>query len=81
MSCANDDEEANVSPATTARIVANATDAMKASMSVPPSSPKTRVPISRASCGAAVLPALFCSRIASLPTSAAAPKPSAIVIR
>jgi hypothetical protein len=40
MSCANDDDDASVRPATTARIVAKATAAMSASMIVPPVLPK-----------------------------------------
>src|ERR671915_1616162 len=38
-SCANDDEEARVSPATTARMVANATAAMTARKMEPPHDP------------------------------------------
>ena len=81
MSCANELDDARVSPATTARIVANATAAMTASSTVPPVSPKKSWPIASASCGAAVLPAGFCALMASGPTSAAAPKPRQIVIR
>ena len=53
------DDEASVRPATTARIVANATAAITASRIVPPASPKMPPPTFSASCGAAVLPALF----------------------
>ena len=81
MSCANELDDASVRPATTARIVANATAAMTARMIVPPVSPKKIRPISCASCGAAVLPLGLCALMAAGPTSAAAPKPSAMVIR
>ena len=81
MSWANELDEASVSPATTARIVAKATAAMIASMIVPPVSPKKSSPIACASCGAAVLPLGLCALIASGPTRAAAPKPRPMVIR
>ena len=63
----------SVSPATTARIVANATAAMN---------PRNgRPPRSSARSGAAMLPPLSTARIASGPTSTMAPKPSTKVIR
>src|SRR6478609_2384627 len=78
-SCAKDDDEARVSPATTARIVAKATAAITANITAP--SPVPTPPNASASCGAAVLPPGLCAEIAFDPTSAAAPKPSASVIR
>src|SRR6478672_11945727 len=78
-SCANDDEAASVRPATTARMVAKATAAITASMTAP--SPVPTPPSASASCGAAVLPPGLCADIALDPTSAAAPKPRASVIR
>ena len=80
MSCATEDDDASVSPATTARIVANATEAMNARKKAPPVVPAPP-PSSSASCGAAVLPPGLAARIALVPTSAAAPKPSARVSR
>ena len=62
-------------PATTARMVANATAAITASRIVPPTSPKTTADalgeLRRGGVAAALTPG-----VASLPTSAAAPKPS-----
>ena len=81
MSWAKLTDDASVSPATTARMVAKATAAMMASMTVPPSGPKKSDPIASASCRAAVLPLGLCSRMASGPTRAAAPKPRQMVIR
>ncbi len=79
-SWANDEEEVRVSPATTARMVANATAAMKASIREPPvvPAPPPRCSASRV---AAVLPDGSFSLIVAVPTSAAAPKPSTRVIR
>ena len=56
-----------VSPATTARMVAKATAAMKPRKPVPPTA--------AARSGAAMLPPLSTARIASWPTSTMAPKP------
>ena len=63
----------SVSPATTARIVAKATAAMKPRNGVPPRY--------SASKGAAMLPPLSTALIASGPTSTIAPKPSTNVSR
>jgi hypothetical protein len=65
MSCEKDAEAVIVSPATTARIVANATPAMTASSTVPPSS--------KASSGAAEFTPPGELSIASGPTRTAAP--------
>jgi hypothetical protein len=65
MSCANDVAAVMVSPATTARIVANATAEMTPSSTTPPSS--------KASNGAAEFCAPGDARILSGPTRAAAP--------
>lgn len=67
-------------PATTARMVANATAATTANRTVPPveCAPPPR---SRASSGTAVFPAALDARTAFGPTRAAAPNPSTIVIR
>ena len=81
MSCAKDALLASVRPATTARIVAKATAAMTARTMVPPTEPKKSSPIVCASCRAAVLPLALSFLIAAGPTSAAAPKPSAMVMR
>ncbi len=62
-----------VRPATTARMVANATAAMKPSSRVPP--------ISKASSGAAEFTPPGAARMVSRPTKAAAPKPSTRVNR
>lgn len=67
-------------PATTARIVAKATAATTAKRTVPPVDPAPP-PRSRASSGTAVFPAALDARTSSVPTRAAAPKPSTIVIR
>src|SRR5690348_347322 len=81
-SCATLDEEARVSPATTARMVANATDAITASRTAPPlAPPKYFSPSAFASNGAAVLPPGSFLAMLALPTMAAAPKPSARVSR
>lgn len=79
-SCAKDEEEARVRPATTARMVAKATAEITASRMAPPveSGPP---PTAWASSGAAVLPALLDLMISARSSSAAAPKPRAIVIR
>ncbi len=79
MSCAKDDDEARVSPATTARMVANATAEMVASRIAPQA--ESTPPMCRASSGAAVLPDGLDAMISSCEMSAAAPKPSAMVIR
>ena len=63
----------SVSPATTARIVANATAAMNPRNGCPPRY--------SARSGAAMLPPLSTARIASGPTNTIAPKPSTNVIR
>ena len=60
--------------------VANATEAMNARKIAPPVLPAPP-PSSSASCGAAVLPPGLAALITFEPTSAAAPKPSASVIR
>lgn len=73
--------DARVRPATTAMIVAKATAAMKASMTVPPVAPNRSVPRFFAMCRAAVLPDGSCALISLAPTSAAAPKPNAMIIR
>lgn len=67
-------------PATTARIVAKATAPTTAKSTVPPVVPAPPPRIS-ASSGTAVLPAALEVRTVSEPTTAAAPKPSTIVIR
>jgi hypothetical protein len=67
-------------PATTARIVANATAATTANSIVPPADPAPP-PRSSASSGTAVLPAAFEACTSSGPTTATAPNPSTIVIR
>ena len=67
-----------VSPATTARMVAKATAAMKARNRSPPKLPSPP-PICWASSGPAMLPALSALVIASWPTSAAAPNPRKVV--
>jgi hypothetical protein len=64
-SCANEADAVIVRPATTARIVANATPAMMPRNTVPPSS--------KASSGAAALTAPGAPRIRSGPTRAPAP--------
>ena len=73
MSCANDAAAVMVSPATTARIVANATAEMTPSRTTPPSS--------KASSGAAEFALPGAARMRSGPTSAAAPYPSTRVNR
>ncbi len=65
MSCANDAAAVIVRPATTARIVANATAAMMPSRISPPSA--------NASNGAAEFTPPGAARIVSAPTSAPAP--------
>jgi hypothetical protein len=72
-SCANDADAVSVSPATTARIVANATAATTPSSTVPP--------ISNASSGAAEFSLPVEDRIRSEPTSADAPYPITRVAR
>ena len=72
-SCESAAAPESVSPATTARMVANATAAMKPRSAVPPST--------SASSGAAMLPPLSTATIASRPTSTIAPKPSTKVSR
>ena len=67
-----------VSPATTARMVAKATAAMKARNRSPPMLPSPP-PTVWASSGPAMLPAASASLIRSAPTSAAAPKPRKVV--
>ena len=64
---------ASVRPATTARIVANATAAMKPRNAVPPSS--------SAASGAAMLPPASTAAMSSRPTSADAPNPTIGMIR
>jgi hypothetical protein len=64
MSCANDDDEARVRPATTARIVAKATAEIVASRIAPQA--ESTPPRCRASSGAAVLPAGLDATISSL---------------
>src|SRR5262245_25956056 len=81
-SCATLDDDASVRPATTARIVANATAAMTARKMTPPSSPpKYLSPSTWANWGAAVLPLALAVLTALVVTRAAAPKPSARVNR
>ena len=72
-SCDRADAPARARPATTARIVANATAAMKPRNGVPP--------MNSASSGAAMLPPLSTALIASGPTSTIAPNPSTNVSR
>lgn len=79
MSCANEEDEARVRPATTARIVAKATAEIVARRIAPHD--ESTPPRWRASSGAAVLPAGLEAMISSGLMRAAAPKPSAIVIR
>lgn len=79
-SCAKDEDEARVRPATTARMVAKATAEMTASRMAPPVDPAPP-PIASARSGAAVLPALLEAVIVPGLIRAAAPKPSAMVIR
>ena len=73
MSCESALAPASVSPATTARIVANATAAMNPRNGVPPSSSATS--------GAAMLPPVSTALMTSRPTSAEAPKPTIGMIR
>ena len=79
-SCATAPEAEITSPATTARIVANATAAMIARNRSPPTVPAPP-PSSSASSGAARLPPLPTASSAPPPRIARAPKPSAVVIR
>ena len=73
MSCESALAPASVSPATTARMVANATAAMKPRNGVPPSS--------SARSGAAMLPPASTGLMVSRPTSTDAPKPTIGMMR
>ena len=73
MSCDSAAAPASVSPATTARIVAKATAAMKPRKACPPTA--------SASSGAAMLPPASTALMASWPTSTIAPKPRMNVSR
>ena len=73
MSCDNALAPASVRPATTARMVAKATAAMKPRNEVPPTT--------SASSGAAMLPPASTALIAGWPTSTMAPKPRTKVSR
>ena len=80
-SCATDEAEVRVSPATTARIVANATAEINASSTEPPSVPSPP-PTAWASSGEAAFPdEVWIWLPCAVSTSAAAPKPSTRVIR
>ena len=81
MSWATDADDVSVSPATTARMVANATAAMSASSTAPPVDPAPP-PTASASSGEARLPLLVATSAALSPfSSAAAPKPRTSVNR
>ncbi len=78
-SCATAPEAEITRPATTARIVANATAAMIARNRSPPKVPAPP-PTSSASSGAARLPPVPTASVAPSPRIARAPKPSAVVM-
>ncbi len=80
MSWAKAAEEARVSPATTARMVAKAIAEISANSTTPPVLPLPP-PSTRASSGTAVFPAELACRTSAEPTSAVAPRPSAMAIR